>query len=429
MNYSTIKKAVACSMIAALGFATVAEAQEPAKVFGGRSQYRTWSIGLNAGALTPSVILGGHNDVSKPEVNLGYGGFIKKQFSPLFSVQADFLKGKFSGTDEPSSWNDADARGIAFETDLNWQTGLSGNFNLGNVDFLRRKNSVGFFLTAGYNLANYTVTSGGGAAADGESRLEQSIPVGGGIKFKLGEVVSLNLGYKMYFLDADNLDGTWTGDPYEGSLDKYSYGYAGLEFTLGNKSKPALEWSNPVAAMYDELKDPELANELAALKQRVSTLEGLVDELGKDSDGDGVSDKFDKCPNTPAGTVVDGSGCPIKFPEQVKEASLGNYSAIQFEFDSYVLKTSSYPTLDKVSQDLRNSSSSITLNGYASAEGTEDYNLQLSKDRANAVKNYLVNSGVDANKVDVVGHGESNPVASNSTEAGRVQNRRVEFQK
>ncbi|HLT41967.1 MAG TPA: OmpA family protein [Sphingobacteriaceae bacterium] len=425
MNYSTIKKAVASTMIAALGFATAAEAQEPAKVFGGRSQYRTWSIGINAGALAPQTLLG-TRDQSKAEINLGYGAYLKKQFSPVFSLQADFLKGKLSGTNEESNdWfgNGTYTAGQNFETDLTWQTGLTGNFQLGTVDFLRRENAVGFFFSTGVNVANYEVTNVGGQSIASQTNF--SFPAGLGVKFKLGEVVNLDLGYKMYFLDADDIDGQWTGS----TKDTYSYGYGGLEFLLGSTSKPSLQWSNPVAAMYDELMDPSLRNEVEALKQRVTTLEGLVDELGKDSDGDGVSDKFDKCPNTPAGTVVDGSGCPIKFPEPEAKAVMGDYSAIQFEFDSYVLKTSSYPTLDKVSQDLRDANGNITLEGYASAEGTEAYNLQLSKDRANAVKNYLVNSGVAADKVNVIGYGEANPIASNATEAGRVQNRRVEFKK
>lgn len=423
MNYSTIKKAVASTMIAALGFATAAEAQEPAKIFGGRSQYRTWSIGINAGALSPSLVIGGKNDQSHPDINLGYGANLRKQFSPHFSVQADFLRGKLSGTNATSPINDAGSWGNTFSTNIDWQTGLTGNLHIGTVDFLRRENVVGFYVSAGFNIAKYSLKEATPTTTNFDSRNEQSIPVGAGIKFKLGNSVNLDLGYKMYFVDSDKIDG-WQAN----TLDRYSYGYGGLEFILGNSSKPSLEWSNPIAAMYDELMDPSLRNEVEALKQRVSTLEGLVDELGRDSDGDGVSDKFDKCPNTPAGTVVDGSGCPIKFPEQEK-AAMGEYSAIQFEFDSYVLKTSSYPTLDRISQDLRNTDASMTLEGYASSEGTEAYNIQLSKDRANAVKNYLVNSGVAANKLDVIGYGEANPVASNATEAGRIQNRRVEFKK
>ena len=67
------------------------------------------------------------------------------------------------------------------------------------------------------------------------------------------------------------------------------------------------------------------------------------------------------------------------------------------------------------------------LNGYASAEGTPDHNMSLSVDRANAVKTYLINSGVNGDNITAKGFGEANPVADNTTEDGRVLNRRVEI--
>src|SRR5690606_13739852 len=73
------------------------------------------------------------------------------------------------------------------------------------------------------------------------------IPVGVGANVKLGEVVALNLGYDANFLDGDNLDGDWSGG--RSNKDKWSYAYAGLEFTLGSRSKPSLQWSNPVALL------------------------------------------------------------------------------------------------------------------------------------------------------------------------------------
>src|SRR3546814_18658888 len=91
-----------------------------------------------------------------------------------------------------------------YETDLTWQAGPSGTANVGTIDFLRRKNSVDFFVTAGFQFANYTPTVNGTEQTD---RTEQVIPVGAGIKFKLGEVVNLDLGYKMHFLNDDNVDG------------------------------------------------------------------------------------------------------------------------------------------------------------------------------------------------------------------------------
>src|SRR5690606_25353940 len=262
---------------------------------------------------------------------------------------------------------------------------------------------------------------------DRDYKRATNIPVGVGMKFKLSDRVALNLGYTMNFVDDKSLFGPVTNSAVD---DKFSYTYGGLEFSLGSSSKPDLTWHNPVSTLYDELKDPSLRNELEALKQRVSTLEGIVDELNNDEDGDGVSDRFDKCPGTPAGTQVDGAGCPIKFPEpEVADTSVGTYQNIQFEFDSSVLKTESYSTLDRLSSELRESGATVTLDGHASAEGSEAYNMTLSQDRANSVKQYLVNSGVDAAKVNTQAFGESAPISSNATEEGRVLNRRVEIKK
>ncbi|MBS1528273.1 MAG: OmpA family protein, partial [Bacteroidetes bacterium] len=84
--------------------------------------------------------------------------------------------------------------------------------------------------------------------------------------------------------------------------------------------------------------------------------------------------------------------------------------------------------LDLTSQDLRaNASKKVELDGYASSEGTAAHNMRLSRDRANSVKTYLVNSGVDSKRLKVKAFGETHPIADNSTEAGRILNRRVEF--
>ncbi|TZF86112.1 OmpA family protein (plasmid) [Pedobacter sp. BS3] len=441
MNYSTIKKVVACSMIAALGV-TSASAQDgttssSAKVFGGRAQYRTWSLGVNAGVLMPVAVTGGSDDFANWDVKLGYGLTLRKQLGHAFGLELAGLRGDLSGSNSSATDIAATDR-RSFETELGWAGSLSGVVNVATVDFLRRENSVNFIVKAGYGFAGYapkTVNAANvaldwkgkaGSSGDKDYVIGAFIPVGVGVKFKLSNRVNFDLGYNMYFVDADNLDGTYAKGT---SKDKFSYGYGGLEFSLGKSSKPNLDWVNPVAMMYDELKDNTLRQEVEALKGRVSTLENTVNQLAADADGDGVSDKFDKCPGTPAGTVVDGSGCPIKFPEPAATTtSSGNYSNIQFEFDSSVLKTSSYPTLDQVSADLRaDNTKTITLSGYASAEGTEAYNLKLSKDRANSVKTYLVNSGVDAKRITIKAFGESNPIADNSTEEGRILNRRVEF--
>ncbi|WP_421945286.1 OmpA family protein [Pedobacter sp.] len=444
MNYSTLKKSVALSLVALTGVASLAVAQDaPAttsstKVFGGRAQYRTWSIGVHGGVLMPIVAIGGTNDFNKWDANLGYGLNIRKQLSHAFGLELNGTRGKLSGTNEGV----VGATEREFETQLQYAVDLRGVINIGSIDFLRRENAVGFFVTAGAGYMAYapkvTYTNGtvvdwkGKALGPADDRHDSPkdyvkgmyIPVGAGVKFKVSERVNFNLGYTMNFVDADNLDGVYAKGQ---TKDKFSYGYAGLEFSLGSSAKPSLEWSNPLATMYDELKDPTLRQEVEALKNRVSAVEKSVEDLKKDTDGDGVADQFDKCPGTPAGTAVDGSGCPLpKYEAPAATSDVTGFEKIGFDFNSSVLKTESYPTLDKLSSVLRENGGKVTVNGYASSEGTAAYNLKLSKDRANSVKTYLVNSGVNASQVTTKGLGEANPIATNDTEEGRIQNRRVE---
>ncbi|WP_183564855.1 OmpA family protein [Mucilaginibacter sp. SP1R1] len=105
-----------------------------------------------------------------------------------------------------------------------------------------------------------------------------------------------------------------------------------------------------------------------------------------------------------------------------------NFSNIQFEFNSAVLKTNSYQTLDQAAGEMKKDNTvKFVLNGNASAEGTPERNMELSIERANSVKLYLVNSGISGDNLTVKGYGETKPVADNSTEDGRVLNRRVEI--
>ncbi|RKD13743.1 hypothetical protein BCY91_09245 [Pelobium manganitolerans] len=139
-----------------------------------------------------------------------------------------------------------------------------------------------------------------------------------------------------------------------------------------------------------------------------------------DTDGDGIPDSQDECPEVKGD--ASNNGCP---KEELKPY---DYKNIQFEFNSSVLKTSSYATLEEIAAQIKKSGNTkFLLNGHSSAEGTEARNMALSVDRANAVKNYLVNSGVASNRLITKGFGETMPIADNSTESGRILNRRVEI--
>lgn len=100
-----------------------------------------------------------------------------------------------------------------------------------------------------------------------------------------------------------------------------------------------------------------------------------------------------------------------------------------FDFNSATLKHESFPDLNRAVGVMQNNPAmTVTVAGYTDSVGSNDYNHKLSHDRANSVKDYLVQKGVAASRVTAVGEGENNPIADNGTEEGRALNRRVEFQ-
>ncbi|NJL15134.1 MAG: OmpA family protein [Microscillaceae bacterium] len=99
-----------------------------------------------------------------------------------------------------------------------------------------------------------------------------------------------------------------------------------------------------------------------------------------------------------------------------------------FETGKAIIKPVSYPLLDELVNLLREYPDAfITLEGHTDSEGTEEDNLQLSKDRAASVRQYLIDKGIDATRISSTGYGESRPIDTNATEAGRSRNRRVEM--
>lgn len=132
----------------------------------------------------------------------------------------------------------------------------------------------------------------------------------------------------------------------------------------------------------------------------------------------------------PAPVVTTPTPAPQPVPTPVSSLPDYNFANIQFEFNSGILKTQSYPLMDRAIAEMKKDPSvKFVLNGNSSAEGTPQHNMSLSVERANAVKTYLVNSGINANNLRAVGNGESKPIADNTTEAGRALNRRVEIKK
>lgn len=113
-----------------------------------------------------------------------------------------------------------------------------------------------------------------------------------------------------------------------------------------------------------------------------------------------------------------GEGIKVTLPESI----------VNFAFDSSELTGTAKANLDKLSEVLiNNPDTNINIYGHTDSKGTDNYNLALSGRRAEAVKAYLISKGVVSGRLETMGVGEKEPVASNDTDAGRAQNRRVEF--
>ncbi|MFO8048310.1 MAG: OmpA family protein [Desulfosudaceae bacterium] len=143
----------------------------------------------------------------------------------------------------------------------------------------------------------------------------------------------------------------------------------------------------------------------------------LVDNNGcerkADRDDDGVLDTDDLCPQTPSGLPVDDAGC---------------WSTIvsHFDFDRARLQPEDIALLDQVKLILaRHPDMPVNIQGHTDSLGSKDYNRRLSQRRAQSVKDYLVDSGISPDRLNALGYGETRPVATNETEAGRARNRRV----
>ncbi len=250
------------------------------------------------------------------------------------------------------------------------------------------------------------------------------VTVGLGIQFKLGQRVSLSIEDKWTYTNDDLIDGQrWQEWPQPGNggsaltreFDAYNYASIGLNLHLGGNSVEPLWWMNPLDYGYNELKNTN-------------------DGCAVDTDGDGVSDCFDRCPDTPVGVAVDTHGCPMDTdgdgvadykdkqlitptecqpsdadgigscpdPEcckDVKPARCGNIQdgAVNFPSNSSKLSSSSMSQLSTLATQMRQDPScKVVITGNGSDSKVAQ---QRSWDRVNAIINYMVDrQGVDRDR-------------------------------
>ena len=114
--------------------------------------------------------------------------------------------------------------------------------------------------------------------------------------------------------------------------------------------------------------------------------------------------------------------------EEDKQAIKEAFKNLLFESGKDIIKPSSFKSLDKLAKALsHNPGAKLNLEGHTDNVGDDNKNMDLSKRRAKAVKNYLIGQGISSSEITSKGFGETKPVDDNSTKAGRTNNRRVEM--
>jgi len=155
---------------------------------------------------------------------------------------------------------------------------------------------------------------------------------------------------------------------------------------------------------------------------------GIIEFDGcPDTDKDGISDIEDHCPFLKGYKTND--GCP----KMAANAEQGNFpyqlrpTVVEFDTDQSYIKPEFYPILDQAINTLfQNAEAKAMISGHTYAEGSELYNYQLGRQRANSVMEYILKNGISAKRIQVFSYGETKPIHTNKNNYGKVQNRRAE---
>lgn len=272
-------------------------------------------------------------------------------------------------------------------------------------------------------------------------------PAGGGSKMD-GAMYSGGLGFNLDLFSSNvALRGEWrhrleSASPGNMEDDLFSLG---LHIPFG-PATPA--YVAPAAVVDGDGDGDGVADSIDRCPNTAAGVE--VDAYGceRDSDGDGVKDSMDKCPGTPAGAEVDAEGCELdgdndgvvdrldECPDSAPGVQVDTKGCeitaeitlhgVNFESNSDRLLPGATSVLDDAAATLRKYPEiKVEVAGHTDADGAAEYNESLSARRATTVHDYLAANGIAEDRMTVRGYGESQPVADNTSAAGKAQNRRV----
>ncbi len=414
-----------------------------------QSADRPWSIGVSGVKAAYNGDLGNgffnFNQPSHGQVGIK----VARYLTPSVDISLDGTYGRYG------YWKTRTENFLSNMTQAN----VALNYKFANGYILPASSKVAPYAFAGLGFAKYKAVN-----ARATSQTDFTIPMGIGANVNVTEAVSLFWQSSYNFTNQDMVD-EMQGDANNNTMvkgnDHFMLHQVGVKFNIGgmkdmdgdgiSDSKDACP-EVPGAMAFGGCPDSD--NDGIADKDDTCPNEaGLKMFQGcPDTDGDGVADKDDDCPSkkgdarfrgcpdTDKDGVVDSKdncpnvrgvaangGCP-EISSTTKAVFTEALRGVQFETAKDVIKTSSYGVLDKVVTVMKdNPSYNLSIEGHTDSDGNESNNLSLSQRRADAVKAYLTRKGVSASRMTTVGYGESRPVATNATKAGKAENRRVEF--
>jgi outer membrane protein OmpA-like peptidoglycan-associated protein len=225
-----------------------------------------------------------------------------------------------------------------------------------------------------------------------------------------------------------------------------------IEFAQGNRRYTSILLENgdliSGTLKLNEIRlDPDAVDEFTVAKSNLKSIQfnapkmvlnrfGNTRRVEKDSDGDGIPDFADICMDTPRGVAVGQDGCrektmiakSVNNHHAFQKDLAGDFEMILFDFDRFELRHQYHAVLDEIALMLSTDrETNIEIKGHTDNVGTAEYNQRLSEKRAETVKNYLVQKGVEKDRLFPVGFGYTINQASNKSETGRALNRRVEM--
>ena len=225
-----------------------------------------------------------------------------------------------------------------------------------------------------------------------------------------------------------------------------------IEFAQGNRRYTSILLENgdliSGTLKLNEIRlDPDAVDEFTVAKSNLKSIQfnapkmvlnrfGNTRRVEKDSDGDGIPDFADICMDTPRGVAVGQDGCrektmiakSVNNHHAFQKDLAGDFEMILFDFDRFELRHQYHAVLDEIALMLSTDrETNIEIKGHTDNVGTAEYNQRLSEKRAETVKNYLVQKGVEKDRLFPVGFGYTINQASNESETGRALNRRVEM--